>query len=547
MKRKLLTIATIFAMLICLLAISISAATTNEFGTVETSDKIDLTGMATDTDVRVVLFDGTEYHTYPSQYIITSATDITLNFTKINEAFGTSYALNSVIRLEVPRHVLKIDSGDFNYGKNNNLKEIYFPEDSNLKEIAWGAFEQNTSLEKINFPKSLQNIYNNAFCKCSSLKYISFAEDSTITEISGEKVFYECKALEEIVFPNSLVKIGNSPVGVASKLVKIVLGANMETLPGAMSDINSKGTVIYFSEKFYAPSVTTEPGANMFHWAGANGQNNNPKYLTFVYTGTKAQAEALQTRFGKVDGLQRLSEATLCSVEEYTVLTGLEVGVGSQTGNYLIYGYNKCDAFYKGVHDVQKVNDCISQCTRCNELTPSENPVHKLAYECTYADGFNANGNLHEYCSNEYCEYTNDTSVAKIFDFAGYSVKESDPTSICAGFTVNHKSLSLYKEYNKSVALEYGIVAFKSSDNNAVLEYKEGSVVSNKQNTVLVPIDDEYAGFDFVLRGFNPDGSQDNIELVISAYIGNGTEIFYMSNTYGTAPETITLAQAKNN
>ena len=282
MARKLLTILTIFAMLICLLAISISAATTNEFGTVETSDKIDLTGMATDTDVRVVLFDGTEYHTYPSQYIITSATDITLNFTKINEAFGTSYALNSVIRLEVPRHVLKIDSGDFNYGKNNNLKEVYFPEDSNLKEIAWGAFEQNTGLEKINLPKSLQNIYNNAFCKCSSLKYLSFAEDSTITEISGEKVFYECKALEEIVFPNSLVKIGNSPVGVASKLVKIVLGANMETLPGAMSDINSKGTVIYFSEKFYAPSVTTEPGANMFHWAGANGQNNNPKYLTFV-------------------------------------------------------------------------------------------------------------------------------------------------------------------------------------------------------------------------------------------------------------------------
>ena len=137
--------------------------------------------------------------------------------------------------------------------------------------------------------------------------------------------------------------------------------------------------------------------------------------------------------------------------------------------------------------------------------------------------------------------------MPKIFDFAGYSVKESDPTSICAGFTVNHKSLSLYKEHNKNATLEYGIVAFKSSDNNAVLEYKEGSVVSNKQNTVLVSIDDEYAGFDFILRGFNSDGSQDNIELVISAYIGNGTEIFYMSNTYGTAPETITLAQAKNN
>lgn len=545
MKRRILIIATIMAMLICMLAISVSAASTNEFGTVETSDKIDLTGMATDSDVKVVLFDGTEYHTYPSQYIVTSATDITLSFAKINEAFGTSYDLKSVIRIEIPRHVLKIDSGDFNYGKNNNLKEVFFPVDSKLTEIAWGAFEQNSGLEKINFPKSLQNIGNNAFCKCTSLKYVTFAEDSTITEIKGEKVFYECKSLEELVLPNSLVKVGNSIIGVAAKIKKIVLGANMETLPGAMSDINPKGTVIYFSAKFYAPSVTSEPPANMFHWAGAGGQNNNPKYLTFVYTGTKEQAEALQARFGKVDGLQRLSQATLCSVSEYTELTGLEVGVGSQTGNYLIYGYSACDAFYNGVHDVQKVNDCADKCTRCDKIVLNENPVHKLSYDCTFANGFNEDGNLHEYCSNQYCEYTKDTKVDKIFDFSGYSVKENEPTAICASFIVNHKSLDLYKEHNENVTIEYGFIAKKSTDDNAVLEYKDGSIVSNAEKTIVVPIESTYSGFDFVLRGFNLDGSQDNVELVISAYIGNGSDIFYMSNTYGDAPETTTLSQAR--
>lgn len=544
MKRKI----TFFLMLISvfvLLAISVSAATTNEFGTVETSDKIDLTGMATDTDVRVVLYDGTEYHTYPSQYVVTNATTITLNFAKINDALGTSYALNSVIRIEMPRHVLVIDSGDFNYGKNNNLKEVIFPEDSKLTELAWGAFEKNTGLEKINLPKSLQTIGNNAFCKCTSLKYVTFAEDSTITEIKGNNVFSGCSALEEIILPNSLVKVGSSFLSACSKLKKIVLGANLETLPGAMSDINPKGTVIYFSEKFYSPSVTSEPPADMFHWAGVNGQNNNPKYLTFIYTGTKEQAEALQARFGKVDGLQRFSQATLCSEAEYTQLTGLQVGVGSQTGNYLIYGYNKCDAFYNGVHSTQKVNDCVSKCTNCDKITVNENPSHKIAYECTFANGYNSNGNLFEECSNEYCQYSKNTEVEKIFVFAGYSVKENNPNAICAGFSINQESLSLYKQHNPTVSLEYGFIAAKATDNALALEYSDGNIVSNYENAVMVSINEEYSGFDFVLRGFAADGSQDNMELVLSAYVGDGETVKFMSNTYGETAEVIKMADFK--
>ena len=107
MKRKIFLAMLACVVLCAFLAICASAATTNEFGTVETSSTIDLTGMATDTDLRVVLYDGTEYHTYPAQYIVTSANDITLDFTKINAAFGKNYSTenDSVIRIEIPRHV----------------------------------------------------------------------------------------------------------------------------------------------------------------------------------------------------------------------------------------------------------------------------------------------------------------------------------------------------------------------------------------------------------------------------------------------------------
>ena len=75
MKKSALFLLILVA-LICIFAFSISAATTDEYGTVETSETIDLSKMATDDDVYCVLFDGTEYHTYPSRYIVTSSTDL---------------------------------------------------------------------------------------------------------------------------------------------------------------------------------------------------------------------------------------------------------------------------------------------------------------------------------------------------------------------------------------------------------------------------------------------------------------------------------------
>ena len=87
MKKRIIMLTVITACLMLLLALGVNAAATNEFGTVETSTTIDLTGMSTDTKARVVLFDGTEYHTYPSQYIVTSAADMGYNFSKINESF----------------------------------------------------------------------------------------------------------------------------------------------------------------------------------------------------------------------------------------------------------------------------------------------------------------------------------------------------------------------------------------------------------------------------------------------------------------------------
>ncbi len=464
MKKKILLSIALASVLALMLAISISAASTNAFGTVETSDKIDLTGMATDTDLRVVLFDGTEYHTYPSQYIVTSNTELTLNFEQINEAFEKSYTNKDVIRFEVPRHVIKISAKYFGSGvKDEKLVEVFFPVDASLEEMAWGAFENTPNLEKINIPKSFKKFANqNHFASCPKLTEFTFDEGCTFTEIPVN-FLTSCKSLETIVFPNSVTSIGGGAFASCTKLKTIVLGANVQTMNGPMSDCATGGSTWYLPETFYSSSVTSEPSSNMFHWAGnkndgSSGTGNNPRNITFVYTGTKAQAEALQARFKAADlatgencvGLSRLYNAILCTEAEYKELTGKNVGEGA-SGYYLVYGYGKCDAFYNG------------------ECAPSESK-----------NQFDGEKYLSSYCQFSTCPRCGEGSkvelCAPLFVNKGYS-RELNGTYFDYGFTVDKEEIAKYEALTGNT-VSYGVVAAnKTVSENGALFDESGKAV----------------------------------------------------------------------
>lgn len=560
MKKLSLFIA-IMAMLICLFAITVCAASTNEFGTVETSDKIDLTGMATDTDVRVVLYDGAEYHTYPSQYIVTDATELTFDFSRINAAFGKNYSVtadktsnDSIVRIEVPRHVLFIPGGPFNYGDSNNLVEVFFPSDSKLYKMNWGCFEQNIGLEKINFPKSMTEYHGtNHFAGCSSLKYVTFDEGYSVSYIPAN-FFSNCDSLETVVFPNCVTHINNGAFGGSDKIKTIVFGANLQTMNGPHSDCATSGSTWYLPASFYSSSVTSEPPSNMFHWAGTqtngvSGNNNNPKNITFVYTGTKAEAEALQARFKAADaatgencvGLKRLWDATLCTEAEYIELTGKQIGEGGATGYYLIYGYSACDAFYNGVHTMENINSCVGKCSVCGKVDTLKNPSHSLSYELNL--GYVSNGTVTENCGNANCGYTNEITVEQIFTFVGYSTKD-EGTALCVGYTVNNKAIEIYKNYDANLTLQFGMVASIIDDGEGLdlLAVNGGDVVANANyKSVVAPISLDYAGFDFVLKGFKAEHADLNVAMC--AYAFDGKEISYITETSETVPSTVTITE----
>ena len=406
----------------------------------------------------------------------------------ISAVTGETYDKDSIVRIELPEL-----NPNHTFGKMSvNVEGI----------------KQHKSLLYVYISSQFKTI-NSSFDGCTALKEVEFAPNTQIATVN-QFSFRNCDSIEKLVFPNTLTTLNKEAIQSCDSLKELRLGTSLVTLkePNSLNGITSNDVKVYLP-------ATVDGNAYKENWFSSKS--------TVFFTGTKSQAEA----FGF---------ATIYSYDEY-------LEAGSPSGKMIVYGYSECDAFYNGNHQAEKINDCVSKCSVCDKVTPSSEPIHKLAYECTFDNGFSADGNLHEYCANEYCEYSKNTSVEKIFVFSGYSVKESDSSAICAGFAINHKSLDLYKTHNPDAVLEYGFVAVKSSDNNKVLEYREGSITANKENVVLVIVDSAYSGFDFVIRGFNPDGSQNDIGLVISAYIGNGSKIFYMSNTYGENPEVITFTE----
>ena len=500
------TLCLIFAFTFC-----ISASSSNEFSdNPETSDKIDLTGMSTDTKARVVLFDGEEYHTYPSQYIVTDKGDMGYDFQKINEAFEKSYGVSSVIRIEIPNTVKVVVGGLFNYGKNNNLKEVYFPADSQVYKFNWGCFEQNTGLEKINIPASLTEWYGtNHFAKCTALKEVIF-EDGIKIKTLPDNFFLGCTALEHIVLPNSLENVGGGLFGSCTGLKTVRFGANFKTMVGPVSDSSTCQTW-FIPASFFGKNVETEPTSTMFHWQGSqnnnlSGTNHGPSNITFVFTGTKDEALALMARCKAADalngeeciGLSELYNAVLCTEAEYETLTGVKVGEGA-TGNYFIYDYSVCDAFYNSKHTVAEVFNSFEG---ADYLTP-----YKTYSGCGRCPEKEEIGTV--------CD--------ALFIYKGFS---TDGEGVFYGVDINNDAIVTYNQTTKGT-LKYGVVISQI--------YNEGKLINN-----------EGAALDSVVRAVKLSGAEyisaqikilnlanviKEVPLHCCAYIIDGDEIKYLYDT----------------
>ncbi len=582
MKKKILLIALMVAMLVCVFAISVSAAIIPldedpgldcDASLVSTLD-IDAynNSTAADKESRIVLTDGARYYVFPAYYVVSDSVNYNANsFSTLKSAAAEEgITLNSIkeclVRIQFPTYVTTIHHDVAKFENHQALKEARFG--THLTTIhAQNAFSRCTNLEFISNISHMTQINNAAFSGCLKLNiHINWPvavttigtqlfSGSGITSITipegvatiGQTAFNNCDQLTEIILPNTVTSVGKMAFANCAKLETVGFGASFTTFKSNNNDFEtflSTTSIKYV----YLPD-------NEYQFVADNGASsaknifNQGTNVTFFFTGNAEKAQALKDIFTEKTANNNVSTAELVAFDPTVDYNGYADSLGK---NLIVYNYSKCDAFYNGVHSY-KANPCVEKCDVCDDIKALDNPTHALITEISY-EKLTETGVKHVYCTNDGCTKDDILEAPVLFKFGGYSTNEEN-TELCVGYSVNIKAIEEYNLCNET-DIAYGVVAAVIYEGDTLsLSYDNGSVVSSLANTVVVPINGEYAGFDFKLIGFKDFEEGDEVDLkslnlVMCAYaydgefyfIGSAEELNYCEKT----ASTVTFEQIQN-
>lgn len=96
--------------------------------------------------------------------------------------------------------------------------------------IGNGAFKDNTFLESISLPPTIQYIGDNAFSGCTQLKQTNSRAWEDLQTI-GASAFYGCSTLDSIYIPDGVQNIGKSAFMECSKLTYVRLPEGLRAIP----------------------------------------------------------------------------------------------------------------------------------------------------------------------------------------------------------------------------------------------------------------------------------------------------------------------------
>ncbi len=333
----------------------------------------------------------------------------------------------------------------------------------------------------------------------SGVKEVIFPEG--ITHIP-ERMFFNCTGIKEISFPNSVETVGERALQ-GSTVEIIRLGANFKYFSNTLVDHHSFTNVANNIKEIYIPSSFYKVAPDTVYQVSYAFSCGNASNIKFYYTGTLEELTVSLDNFksstkSATDNNWKFLNATQISYADYIASPD-----SYQNGNYIIYGYNVCDAFYDGKHQNEE--------------------------SITYSDYAKA-GIKTSACQNG-CGLITEESVDAIISYKGVSAK-IDGDKICVGYIINHGAKSVFESINKT-SFVYGVVAAAPSiTTNNPLKVENGSVVAIVPNkTVNASIADTYTGFDFIVGGFTEASYA--TELIMCAYVYDGKNIGYMCSVNG--------------
>ena len=421
--------------------------------------------------------------------------------------------------------------------------EVEFDKSSTFKELSYLSFHNCQSLRKVNIPASVEKILSSgndgtgrAFFNCVSLDQLTFDEGSHLTEIQGGA--FKGAKIKEIQLPASMVTINNNALAYS-------IGLEIVRFPETFThfvNLNANGSIrndhqsfaytpnnqtsvkeYYLPATFYATKPEVSYQVSYAFYSGGN--------VKIFYCGTLEQFNIAKQNFTEGttkanDSNNNFLDATPVSYEDYLTAIALDPSAYSDA-DYVIYGYNACDAFRKGVHncdtDCTTADSCKNNCGLVNTKNESHNDGESLSFD----GGLTAEGTYCVGCQNDGCTVNTKTTINPVFTAKGYSTNPGK-NAINGGFSVDPDSLALYERLIGE--LNYGIIIANANSfgSNPLLD-ENNDITSDK--AVQLPIGKEYSNFDCTL-GF---GANTNVELhlVICAYVIEGDDVTFIQAQSG--------------
>ena len=246
-------------------------------------------------------------------------------------------------------------------GRFPALEEIIFGE--KLKDIGWGAFINNKKLTNVDFSA------------CENFTTFGFS------------VFQNCTSLETVVLPNTLTNISTNVFNGCTSLKSVVLSTALTTV-----------------------DASTFSGCTSLE--------------TVSFVGTPSET---------------LMTAAAAAAPNATITT-----------------MTACEAY--GHSNMTSVNDCMEQCGVCEAIVQKEAPNHNKTSSIEYTNGYESKGTLTYSCTNEGCGHKETEEVPALFTCLGYSTPTDGREGLAIGFSVNNEALNEYKATTDKT-FNYGVFA----------------------------------------------------------------------------------------
>ena len=548
MKKKVLLFLVVVSALVCLLAISVSAADMPNYCTVKltlTNGEVVTAYCSTSSNQMqrdnlyktpdsagekyswedVVIFDCRDQEivgtNFPRAFSGTGCNSQAKNVTTVylsdyftyflNSTFTSGWASLETVYISKTVTELKGFAG-------SPVKTVVIPEDSAITTLGGDAFSSCKNLENIDISKcqNLKTIGSNAFRSCEALTSIVFPDG---LETIGYNGFYLAGIGGTVVVPNSVKKLDSGSF-LATKIETLVMGDGLVEVGFNFMGVTNNA----YLKNVYLSAETVFLNTNTFYRCA------NP--VNFYITGDNCET-VVASLLGQQSSNTHMK---FILAEEATDEIGAGYGI-------IHTGYSRCEAFYGGDHDSYAIAPCLDGCTRCNVTTDGE-AEHIYVPNATFAgERYMSECTVTKVCSE--CQNNGEkTNIGAMIISLGYSVPEKPfvegTTSISQGFYLDLVGISAY-EIEMGEKLEYGVVAANGQNGEPIVIF-EGVANANGISIVVPMVGNDC--FEIKIGGIS--SSNFDTAVVFNAYVVENETVYYISGEKtSTTPVALSYNQIK--